>query len=211
MNQNIETDHGDKQEVIESLVEALNCEEPLILSPQDTPISMFCELTSVEDDFVLLRNPIPPLLAPYVMFASSYNLFCRSFWIKSRKLEPHGREVKFFLESFGNKDIQRTLARQTFSERDRAFVEIRHPFDKATTLRRRIFDLSAGGLSFRARRQTPFMQPPRFLPELRVFVNNEIVDTHAGHIVYVKQIIDETGESHFQVGVRFDETKESAE
>lgn len=198
----------DRQEVIDSLIDSMNNQEPLILSPHETPISLFCELASVDDDFVLIGNPIPPQLAPYVMFASSYNLFCRSYWIKSHKLVPHGTQLKFYLESFGNKDIQRTLARQTFSERDRAFVEIQHPFDKATVLRRRIFDLSAGGISFRARRQTPFMQAPRMLPQMKIFINSELVDTRGGQIVYVKQIIDENGENHFQVGVRFDNSKE---
>jgi hypothetical protein len=196
-----------KLEVVQALKNAAEKQETVIFSPKDKPISMFSHVEEVTDEYVSIRNSIPPLLAPYVVGASSFQVLCGPYWVRCDRFFSRGRELRIPLTEFGTIEMARADERHFFSETDDARVRISHPFDSGAFLTRRVFDFSDGGMSFRSRLNTLFMQPGRHLPSLEIFVGGELRAKRSGQVVYVKQVIDALGNDYFQVGVRFDAHK----
>lgn len=192
-----------KEEIVRLITLAKEREEPVVLSPKNLPMSFFCNVVHVDDEFVTLKNSIPPALAPYVVVAESFGLFCRLYWFHTEKIIPAGVYLKLPLPEQAQLGETRQMERIGFSEKENAKVEIQHPFDTGTTLSRRVFDLSDAGMSFRARHATPFLQPGRHLPELNIFVKGKLNKSCAGRVVYIKQIVDVSGQDFYQVGVQF--------
>ncbi len=193
-----------KAEVLKALRAAVDNQETVVFSPKDKPISMFSHIENVTEEYVSIRNSIPPLMAPYVVGASSFQILCGSYWVRADRFFPHGRELRIPLTEFGTIEMARTNERHFFSEKDDARVRISHPFDTGAFLSRRVFDFSDGGMSFRSRLNTLFMQPGRHLPSLEIFVGGELKFKRSGQVVYVKQVIDAVGNDYFQVGIRFE-------
>lgn len=192
-----------REEIFDVALESLRREEPVVLSPMERGVSFFCMLSEVDPNWMTLRNPVPPEIIHSVLSAESFGLFCKAYWLQTDKLTPHGTFLRFALPETAVLGNARNAERVYFSPRDNAVVEIQHPFDPGTILRRRVFDLSEGGLSFRARIHTPFIQPGRLLPSCQVFIQGHAKVRHKGRVVYVKRIIDLGGQSYFQVGVQF--------
>lgn len=197
-----------RHEIVEVVSMAREREEPLVLSPQGKAVSFFCMALEVAEDAVVIRNPIPPHMAPGVLIAQAYGLFCRNYHIQSSALVPVGTHLRFPIPEFATLNKARNEERVYFAPKENAIVEIQHPFDPGTVLRRRVFDLSTGGMSFRARIDSPFIQPGRTLPSCRIFLQGLPYETRSGRVVYVKQIIDINSQSYFQVGVQFTEPDE---
>ena len=192
-----------REDIIEVMRMAREREEPLVLSPQNKGVSFFCTILDVNDESIVIKNPIPPEMAPSILAAPGYGLFCRNYLIQSSKLIPAGTHIRFPVPEFATINQARNQKRVSFSAKENAIVEIQHPFDPGTVLRRRVFDFSNGGMSFRARVSTPFVQPGRVLPLCRIFLQGLPYETRAGRVVYVKQIVDINGLDYFQVGVQF--------
>jgi hypothetical protein len=190
-------------EVLTSLGEMLKRDEPVMLSPKGKPVSLFCPVVSIEDGGFVVGNTIPPLMAPYIVGAESFQFLVRSHIVRCDKLEPAGRNLWVPLDMIVPLGTARSAERICFSERENARVKIPHPFDGATVLSRQVFDLSSGGMSFRTRMHTPFMQVGRVFMDLEVYVNNIMREKRNARIVYVKQIIDIRGRDYFQVGTQF--------
>jgi hypothetical protein len=192
-----------KDAVMQALRRALENEEPIIISPKNKPVSLFSYVEAITDDFITIHNSMPLQMAPYLMSAPSFQILLGSYWIRFEKFVPHGRQLRLPVVDFGKLEMARASERQCFSEKDDVFVKIAHPFDSGTSLTRRVFDFSDGGMSFRTRLSTPFMQTGRHLSRLEIFRNGNLSSRHSGQVVYVKQIIDAIGNDYFQVGVRF--------
>jgi len=197
-----------RDEIIEVVSLAREREEPVVLSPQGMDVSFFCVVSDVTPEHVVLKNPIPTGMAHRVREVSDFGLFCRMYLLKADRLEPYGTLIKFPLPDFAELNQARQLERVHFAAKENAVVEMQHPFDSSTMLRRRVFDLSSGGMSFRARRKTPFIQPGRILPSCQIYLQGLPYEKRRGRVVYVKQIIDVNAHSYYQVGVRFIEAEE---
>lgn len=178
-------------------------DEPLVLSPHGLAVSFFCNVHEVSDEWITLRNPIPPEMIASVLQSTLFSLFIRSYSVSSARVSPFGTFLRFPVPDYAEQLQTRQEERVYFSGRERAIVEIQHPFDMATVLVRQVFDLSQGGMSFRARLQTPFIQPGRDLPSLKISIDGAPRGQHAGRVVYVKKIVDLLGKKYFQVGVQF--------
>ena len=199
-----------RDEIVEIMSLAKEREEPVVLSPNGMGISFFCLIADVTPEHVSLRNPIPPQMAPLADAASEFSLFCRMYLMKFEKLEPYGTLLRFPLPDHAALNQARQEERVYFSAKENAVVEIQHPFDPATVLRRRVFDLSKKGMSFRSKTASPFLQAGRRLPLCQIYLQGLPYEKRQGQIVYVKGIIDVNMKSYFQVGVQFlDDDEES--
>ncbi|MCA2959934.1 MAG: PilZ domain-containing protein [Silvanigrellales bacterium] len=197
-----------REEIMEVIGLAREREEPVVLSPYGLDVSFFCVIADVTPEHVVLKNPIPASLAVRAREASEYGLFCRMYQLRADHLEPFGTFVKFPLPEFAELNKARQLERVHFAAKENSIVEIQHPFDTSTMLRRRVFDLSSGGMSFRARRKTPFIQPGRVLPSCQIYLQGLPYEKRRARVVYVKQIIDVNAHSFYQVGVQFIDAEE---
>jgi|GEM_PF-559846 len=197
-----------RQEIVDVVSLAREREEPVVLSPQGLDVTFFCVVLDVTPEHVVLRNPIPPAMASRLHEVRDFGLFCRMYLLKAPRLEPYGTQLRFPLPDYAELNQARQLERVHFAAKENAVVEIQHPFDSSTVLRRRVFDLSTGGMSFRARKRTPFIQPGRILPACQIFLQGLPYEKRRGRVVYVKQIIDVNAHSDFQVGVQFLEADE---
>jgi hypothetical protein len=171
-------------------------------------VSFFCVVADVTPEHVVLRNPIPATMATRSRAVREFGLFCRMYQLRADRVEPYGTLLKFPIPEFAELNQARQLERVHFAAKENAIVEIQHPFDSSTVLRRRVFDLSSGGMSFRARRKTPFIQSGRLLPSCQIYLQGLPYERRRGRVVYVKQIIDVNAHSSYQVGVQFIEAEE---
>jgi hypothetical protein len=195
-----------RHEIRRILQESFAREEPVVFSPSGVATSFFCLIKDINNDEVVLRNPIKPSLAHAVMNSDLYYIFCRSFKIEALNFSPRGLDLVFSIPESAQLSQERTKERTYYSEKDDAHVIIGHPLDKETEIRRKLIDFSEGGLSFRARKMTSFIQSGRSLPKLKVYCRGQLVTERSGTIVYAAKIVDSSGETYHQVGVQFTDT-----
>jgi hypothetical protein len=195
-----------KREIQQLLQESFDREEPLVFSPSGTATSFFCLIRDLNENEVVIRNPIKPSTAHAVVASDKFFIFCRSYKIEAMRFSPRGQDFVFQIPDQAILSQERTKKRSYYSDRDEAHVLITHPFDTGTEIRRKLIDASEGGLSFRAKEMTSFVQKGRVLPKIRIFIRNELTAERAGMIVYAAKIVDHHGDSYHQVGVQFSDT-----
>jgi c-di-GMP-binding flagellar brake protein YcgR len=185
-------------------------EEPVVFSPLfqagEKQVSFICTLEDVTEDAVFFKNPFPLELVKKIQSCIEFTIFSKMYLIRSEKVESQGTLLKFPLPDFALHKQMRIEQRTSFSPKLKNHILIKHPFDQGTTLRRRLLDLSSGGLSFCAPKESAFIQVGRSLPEVKVVVANNVVQTSKAQIVYAKRIIDTTLDSPatlMQVGIKF--------
>jgi hypothetical protein len=169
-----EVDAALKTEIVKEFRAAAERGEQITFSPQGKPVSLFALIENVTDEYIVIGNSIPPLMLPYVLGASSFQVLCGVWWVRCQRLDTYGCYLKIPFDSFGRMEIARAKERVSFAEREDAKVRIRHPFDSGTWLVRRLYDYSEGGMSFRSRINTPFMQPNRTFDCIETFWGGEL-------------------------------------
>jgi hypothetical protein len=197
-----------RQEIVDILTIAKEREEPVVLSPHGLGVSFFCVVSEVTETFFAIRNPIPAALAELASQTNDISLFCRMYLMRFDHFESYGTLLRFPLPDHAALNQCRQEERNYFSSKQNAVVEIQHPFDPASLLRRRVFDLSKGGMSFRSKNLNPFLQPGRKLPHCQIYLQGLPYEKRQGKIVYVKGIVDINMKSYYQVGVQFSEDDE---
>lgn len=211
MQKNFEPDNPplriEKSEIQKILQESFEAEQPVVFSPSGVATSYFCLIKYLDETEVTIKNPFPPELVQAVLASEAFSLFCRSYRIEANALTPRGQDLVFHIPEEAVLGRERSDERFYYSDHDHAFVLISHPFDRNTIIKRKILDTSAGGLSFRARSINSFIQRGRSLPHLELYVRGTQISQLAGEIVYVTRIVDQSGDSFYQVGVRFTEEK----
>lgn len=184
-------------------LELLDSKRPVILSPRGRPISFLCTPVGIVNDSVIFKNSIPVDLLPDIITSTEFMLVCKDFQLVSAALFAHGTEIRFPMHHISLLPQSRVDERIVFSTNDQAEVTINHPFDAGTNLTRHLYDLSNGGLSFRARIHTKLMQPGRIFSHMKVRVKDREEVVRHGRVVYIKQIFEENGHHFHQVGVQF--------
>lgn len=200
----------ERHEMVALLKKAAARQDPVVLTPIGLSASFFCPIHSVSDDEVIVISPIPPELAHNVMQSPGFLLFCKPYKIEAKYLVPRGKSLAFAIPKEADLSQDRTDERVYLKRTDDNYVLIQHPYDKGTQVRRQLIDLSQGGFSFRAQQITPFTQPGRLLNEVKIFVDGSLSSTRKGKIVYVTRIIESSGSTFFQVGVKFKEVMNEA-
>ncbi|MEY3903074.1 MAG: hypothetical protein RL189_2380 [Pseudomonadota bacterium] len=183
--------------------ELINTKQPLIMTPRGKSVSFLCTPAGITEDAVLFKNSIPVDILPEIITSTEFTLVCKDYQLVSAALFAHGTEIRFPTHHISLLPQSRADERSVFSVDDEAEVSIRHPFDAGTTLTRRLYDMSNGGLSFRSRIHTKLMQPGRIFSQMSVKIKNRQTLTKQGRVVYIKQIFEENGHHFHQVGVQF--------
>lgn len=197
--------HLSREDIYPIILSAISREEPFILTPKGQLISFFCEVVEIKNYTLIIKNPIPAIHAPFVTTAESYSLFFRQYWMTFDHIKSHGKNILVEIPEQINVGQSRNEERIYFSNKENVNIVIPHPFDKGTFLKRKVIDLSSGGLSFRAKFRTLLIQPGRILNHFKIHKSeNEIIE-QSGKVVYLKQIVDLSGQNHFQVGVQFND------
>ncbi|MFZ9519571.1 MAG: hypothetical protein ACO3A4_03760 [Silvanigrellaceae bacterium] len=188
------------EKVFADLVEK---KQPLILNPRGRSVSFLCTPVGIIDESVVFKNPIPVDVLPDVVSSTEFSLICRDFQLMSAALFAHGTDIRFPMHHISLLPQSRADDRKVFSNSEEAIVLITHPFDSGTILRRRLYDLSTGGLSFRGRIPTKLMQTGRVFSNMTIKAKGSAELVRQGRVVYVKQIFEENGHHFYQVGVQF--------
>jgi len=186
--------------------ELIQHKQPLVLSPRGKSVSFLCTPTAVLDDAVVFHNSIPVDILPEIVTSTEFTLVCRNFQLVSAALFAYGTEIRFPMHHISLLPQSRADERLVFSASDEAEVIVTHPFDAGTVLRRRLYDMSKGGLSFRGRTHTKLMQPGRVFNDMKIKVKGQEDLVAQGRVVYVKQIFEENSHNFHQVGVQFIQT-----
>ncbi|NBX18151.1 MAG: PilZ domain-containing protein [Proteobacteria bacterium] len=177
--------------------------QPLVLSPKGKSVSFLCTPTGILDEAVTFHNSIPVDFLPEVVTSTEFTLVCKNYQLVSAALFAHGTDIRFPTHHISLLPQSRADERLVFSSQDEAEIVITHPFDGGTSLTRRLYDMSKGGLSFRARSQTKLMQPGRVFSKMTIKIKGRETSVMQGRVVYVKQIFEENSHNFYQVGVQF--------
>jgi hypothetical protein len=177
--------------------------QPLVLSPKGKSVSFLCTPTGILDEAVTFHNSIPVDFLPEVVTSTEFTLVCKNYQLVSAALFAHGTDIRFPTHHISLLPQSRADERLVFSSHDEAEIVITHPFDAGTSLTRRLYDMSKGGLSFRARSQTKLMQPGRVFSKMTIRIKGRETSVMQGRVVYVKQIFEENSHNFYQVGVQF--------
>lgn len=195
--------HISKDAFAAAFAEAVKAKQPLFLTPKGKSFSFLCTPIGIIEDSIVFRNSIPIDILPEVVTSTEFTLACRDYQVVSAALFAHGTDIRFPTHHISLLPQSRTEERVVFSAEDNAEVAIYHPFDKGTILKRRLYDLSKGGLSFRAHFQTNLIQPGRILAKMKITTPFRTEETLSGRVIYVKKIYEENKKSYSQVGVQF--------
>ena len=190
-------------DVIDYIKKSQENQETFVLSPKDQKISFFFEVLKISNDEMVIKNPIPPIHAPYVMSSSSYTVFFKNFWINIDKIIPSGTNILIKIPLEIHRMQNRIEERTYFSTKDNVYATILHPFDSGTIIKRKVLDLSESGMSIRSRFRTKLMEPGRIFQEIKIYKNDNILIQKKAKVIYLKQIVDLQGMAQFQVGMQF--------
>jgi len=183
--------------------QVITSKRPLILSPRGKSVSFLCTPVAMTDEAIIFRNSIPVDILPEIVNSTEFSLVCENYQLVSAALFAHGTDIRFPTHHISVLPQSRSDERHVFSTEEHAEIVIHHPFDAGTQLRRRLYDLSKGGLSFRARGQTRLMQPGRILSQMQLIQAGRESELKSGRVIYIKQIFEESGRHFHQVGVQF--------
>ncbi|MBM3382609.1 MAG: hypothetical protein FJY29_09245 [Betaproteobacteria bacterium] len=195
--------HVSKDAFASAYNEAIKKNQPLLLSPKGKMMSFLCTPVAITEEAIIFKNSIPLEVLPEVITSTEFTVTCRDYLVMSAALFAHGTEIRFPTHHISLLPQSRTEARQIFSSEEIAEVVIAHPFDAGTVLRRRLYDLSKGGLSFRSRTKSKLMQPGRIFEKLEIVHPSAPAEIKSGRIIYIKQIFEESGRNYHQVGIQF--------
>lgn len=195
--------HISKDAFTSAFAEAVKAKQPLLLTPKGKSFSFLCTPIGMVDDAIVFKNSIPIDILPDVVTSTEFTVACRDYQVVSAALFAHGTDIRFPTHHISLLPQSRTEERVVFSADEKAEVIISHPFDGGTVLHRRLYDLSRGGLSFRANIQTKLIQPGRIFTKLEIVTPTRKNEIKSGRVVYIKKIFEETGKSYHQVGIQF--------
>jgi hypothetical protein len=199
-----------RTELYEVLNQAKISEEPIVFSPlfssTEKQVSFISVLEEISEDFIFFKNPVPLNLIAKFSECTGYTMFVRTYLLQSEKIQSQGTMLKFPIPEYAQQNQMRTEERTYYSSKLKNYVLIKHPFDQGTTLKRRLLDISKGGLSFCAPVESAFIRVGRSLPLVKVYISDKLFLETSAQIVYSKKIIDTTTEtptSLVQVGLKF--------
>lgn len=187
----------------EAISEIIKSRQPIILSPKGKSMSFLCTPVSCDDETIVFKNSIPIDILPEVVTSTEFTATCGDFQVVSAALFAHGTDIRFPTHHISLLRQSRKEDRFVFPGDANAEIEIAHPFDSGTVLKRRLYDISTGGLSFRSHAQTRLMQPGRIFSQICIRQPQKPDENRSCRIVYVKRIFEENSQSYYQVGVQF--------
>lgn len=187
----------------EAFEEIIKSKQPIILSPKGKSMSFLCTPVSHTDEAIIFKNSIPIDVLPEVVTSTEFTATCGDYQIVSAALFAHGTDIRFPTHHISVLRQSRKEDRYIFPAEANAEIQITHPFDSGSVLRRRLYDISSGGLSFRSHAQTRLMQPGRIFQQVNICQPNKPDETRSCRVVYVKKIFEENSHSYHQVGVQF--------
>ncbi|MEY2987789.1 MAG: hypothetical protein RJB13_1310 [Pseudomonadota bacterium] len=187
----------------EAFQEILKSKQPIILSPKGKSMSFLCTPVSYTEEAIIFKNSIPIDILPEVVTSTEFTATCGDYQVVSAALFAHGTDIRFPTHHISILRQSRKEDRYIFSAEANAEIHITHPFDAGTILKRRLYDISLGGLSFRSHTQTRLMQPGRIFQQVKILQPNKPDENRTCRVVYVKKIFEESSHSYHQVGVQF--------
>lgn len=187
----------------EAFQDFLQSKQPIILSPKGKSMSFLCTPISCTDEAIIFKNSIPIDVLPEVVTSTEFTATCGDYQIVSAALFAHGTDIRFPTHHISLLRQSRKEDRFIFPAEANAEIHITHPFDSGSMLKRRMYDISSGGLSFRSHAQTRLMQPGRIFQNIKIRQPNKADETRTCRVVYVKKIFEENSHSYHQVGVQF--------
>jgi hypothetical protein len=190
----------DHQEVFQSLLES---KTQLNLGAQNVPVSFQTAMVKYEEDVLFIHNSIPLRYLKDVLQKTFFTVSAGSVVIKSSKLEPSGCFIKIKAEHIENWAQQRSGERHSFTDSEKVWCLFRNPFDEKTQLKKKVIDLSGGGLSLKLYRQTKVFLKDQIISDLRLSNWDESQPSKHARVVYLKSVINIKGEEFFQAGLQF--------
>ena len=192
-----------RDQIYQDLLSLKKSQQHLTLTTIPGQINFLTKVVKIDEENIYLKNTIPPNMAPLVSCSSSFQLLTPNWSHHFEVLGSWGLLLMVPLPDRVDAMPVREEERRAVSDSEDITIAVHHPFDKSTTLYRKVFDYSKGGLSFRALHGSALLQQGRVLPKIDLLINGEVYSTHKAKVVYIKQVVSVREESYFQVGIQF--------
>ncbi len=176
----------------------------LTLSPEGKEISFLFQIKDLTEEKITIPNVFPLTLAKEMSEVESFSISFREYIFNHIILEPYGINLRFNFPSEILQIEERKEQRDYLKPEEDMIVEIQHPYDKKTILRREVIDVSLQGLSFRSPTISALMQPGRIFSSVQVFRRGERVATYQGQVMYYRKMVDFKGQ-FYQIGLMLKE------
>ncbi|MFK7872759.1 MAG: hypothetical protein AB8C84_06245 [Oligoflexales bacterium] len=162
---------------------------------------------SIEGEYLVLENRIPPEYITRVMNAQFYTLHTSIGSIQSQQIFSGGRRIHFPSTEPDLLVDGRKNTRYSFEDNENVEVEILNPFDRKTLLRKKILDLSSSGMSFETVSWSQLLKNKTTM-SASIYIENEVFRKVKMEVVYVRRVIEWRKSDRLQAGARFlDEEK----
>ncbi len=193
-----------------TILEMVAAKEPAYLAGSASDITFQAIISGMQDDKIVINNPIRPSLIK--LFSESKNFFlqCRMIRLQSSSLEPAGTHMLFKVEDNSFIAETRLEERLIFASEENVTCEILNPYDGQTILQKKVLDISPSGLSIRCKRPSQLFQQGTQFGNLKILIDGKIYTESSGTIVYCRQLMDLKNNLNVQVGIKLDALEEKS-
>lgn len=183
------------------LDEAIKKNPILFLSVSGVSIVFQCEILSLQENSLILKNTIPYEYINAVRHSKVFDLQVGSFRLQTDKIKSNGKDLIFPFTDISSIENSRKSSRFTFSPQENVACEIINPYDRQTILRKQLLDMSSSGLSL-----ITFYESNLFTKDLKlsltILIEGRLYSKREGSVVYSRIICDTKGQLKKHIGIK---------
>ncbi len=183
------------------LSEAIKKSPVLFLSVSGVSIVFQCEVITLHENSIVLKNSIPYEYINAVKKSELFDLQLGSLRLQSTSIQSNGKDIIFPFNDISSIENTRKSSRFTFSPQENVACELVNPYDKKTILRKQLLDMSSSGLSL-----ITFYESNLFTKDLKlnltILIEGRLYSKREGTVVYSRIICDTKGRLKKHIGIK---------
>ncbi len=183
------------------LSEAIKKSPILFLSVSGVSIVFQCEVITLHENSIVLKNSIPYEYINAVKKSELFDLQLGSLRLQSTSIQSNGKDIIFPFNDISSIEDTRKSSRFTFSPQENVACELVNPYDKKTILRKQLLDMSSSGLSL-----ITFYESNLFTKDLKlnltILIEGRLYSKRVGTVVYSRIICDTKGRLKKHIGIK---------
>ncbi len=189
---------------LDEVERSLKEQHPVYLSGEGFEATFESRILSHSQSQITLQNSVPYTMISRVMAGRQCSLQlgrCRLF--SDSPLSSDGLNLIMSCSRSEKYGETRGAERFPFSSKESVFCQFHNPYDPPTLLKKKVTDMSAGGLSLVSRRGTKLFSKETPLRDLEILVDGKTYKKANGRVVYQRQLLDLQGRAFDQIGIQF--------
>lgn len=153
-----------------------------------------------KDGRLLLKNTVPIDYIHDTIGCQDFKLTFGDVNLSTSLLPGDGVNFVFHTEQVECLQTSRKSLRKFFYLDDKGYIEQVNPFDQKTLIRKKLINLSEGGLSFEINYSGLLFYPGQEFSLVKIFINSKLVDTKSYRVLYIKKFFNMESHMKYFVG-----------